>query len=176
MPRRSDPGTSSPWLLTCPGSLTVLRGSPLPPRRSQAHIFLMHRPTCGEGRVSLVGDVMFSIVPRTSPTPVSSKDLDFKSGRMLRRPCPTWAVLLGHQDCCLRTGHCHSRWLSPEVWLCLRLWGHLSEGGGVGARFSKRQGFRPLSLARGSLLAPWPGEKGPSRSLLQSPLSCLSWL
>lgn len=41
----------------------------------------------GKG-TSLFGDVMFSVILGTSPTPVISRDLDFKSGRMLRRPRP----------------------------------------------------------------------------------------
>lgn len=37
----------------------------------------------------LFGDMTFSVILGTSlPTPVIAKDLDFKSGRMLRRPHP----------------------------------------------------------------------------------------
>uniref|UniRef100_A0A8I3MGU5 CDP-diacylglycerol--inositol 3-phosphatidyltransferase n=2 Tax=Canis lupus familiaris TaxID=9615 RepID=A0A8I3MGU5_CANLF len=47
-PGRSDPGTSSPWPPTCPGSLAGLRGFPPPPARSQAHVSLMCCPACWE--------------------------------------------------------------------------------------------------------------------------------
>lgn len=61
------------------------------------------------------------------------------------------AVLLGHQETCLRTGHCRTCWLSSGVWLGLRLQRPLNEGDGVGAGFLDRQGVRPVPLARGSL-------------------------
>lgn len=133
VPRRSDSRTSSPWLPTCPGSLTVLCGSPLPPRRS--------RLTSGSlGRGSVSDDVVFFIILKASPSPVIPKDLDSQVRKAAQEAPPTWAVLPGHQEACLKTGHCHTCWPGPGVWLGLRLYGHLSEGDGVGARFPKKQG------------------------------------
>ena len=49
----------------------------------------MYRPTCWGGAAAgggLVGDGMFAVILRTRPTPVISKVLDLKSGRMLGGP------------------------------------------------------------------------------------------
>lgn len=67
----------------------------------------------------LFGDMMFSVILGTSsPTPVIAKDLDFRKDA--QEALPTRAVLWGPQESWLKTGHCHTCWISPGIWLGLR--------------------------------------------------------
>lgn len=86
--------TLEPPASGCPPALGVslCHAAPqsLPRRRAQAHIFpIVSSKLLGRGVGILFGDMTFSVILGTSlPTPVIAKDLDFKSGRMLRRPHP----------------------------------------------------------------------------------------